>query len=181
MTLLVFFLIGVFVALGTGALAAVSDLKSLTIPNIYSVLVCGAFLVTYVSMVFFGHDDLFFPFLSHLLGALIVFIVTLVMFAFGLLGAADSKLATAFALWVGLKGLFVFLFYMTLFGGILGVCALLLRRFKPFKSPAEGTWISVAQSGGNKVPYGVAIFLGALISFLTLGFFDYEHLASFLL
>lgn len=181
MLLLIVFLVGVFVALGTGVLASWSDFKGLTIPNLYSVIVAGAFVATYAILWVFGRDDVFFSFFSHVLGALIVFGVTMVMFALKGIGAADSKLGTAFALWVGLKGLFPFLFFMSLFGGALGAAALLMKKYKPFKNPPKGSWVAEVQGGASKVPYGIAIALGALVSFVTLGYFSGEVFASFLL
>ena len=181
MLLLIIFLVGVFVAIGAGGLASYSDFKGLTIPNAHSVAVAGAFVFTYVVLWLFGRDDVFFSLGSHIVGAVIVFGVTLAMFALKGLGAADSKLGTAFALWVGVKGLFLFLFYMALFGGVLGVAALLLRKFKPFKTPSEGGWIARVQAGESKVPYGMAIVFGALVSFVKLGYFSGEVLSSFLL
>ena len=140
----------------------------------------GAFAVCYVLMWVFGYSDVFFSPLQHLLAGLIVFGVTAAMFAFNMLGAADSKLGTAFALWVGLKGLFPFLFYMTLVGGVLGLVALGLKKWTPVKAPADGSWIARVQAGESKVPYGVAIVLGALASFVNIGYFSIDLLRAFL-
>lgn len=180
MILLTLFLVCVFVALGTAVLASVSDLRGLTIPNLYSVIVIAAFVVCYVIMWLGGRDDVFGSVASHLIAALIVFGVTLAMFAFKALGAADSKLGTAFALWAGLPGLMVFLFYMALAGGVLGMAALVLQKWRPVKSPPDGSWIARVQAGESKVPYGLAIAFGALASFVKLGYFDPEVLSSFL-
>ena len=180
MILLIVFLLCVFVALGTGVLAGYSDIKGLTIDNIYSVVVIGAFVACYAFLLVFGREDVFFSPISHLLGALIVFGVTAAMFAFGVLGAADSKLGAAFALWVGVPGLFSFLFYMTLFGGLLGVIALGLKKWQPIKNPPEGSWVARVQGGESKVPYGVAIVFGALASFVNIGYFSVDVLSSFL-
>ena len=162
-------------------MAGWSDFKGLTIPNLYSYVIAGAFTVTYILLWLFGRDDVFASLFSHIVGALIVFGVSAAMFAFKSLGAADSKLATAYALWMGVKGLFPFLFYMTLFGGLLGVSAILIRKYKPFESPPEGSWIAHLQAGESKVPYGIAITLGALASFVNLGYFSKDVFVSFLL
>lgn len=74
-----------------------------------------------------------------------------------------------------------FLFYMALVGGVLGLVALALRKWKPVKNPAEGSWIARVQAGENKVPYGAAIAAGALASFVELGYFSSEVLSSFLM
>lgn len=181
MLLLIIFLLCIFVALGTGVLAGYSDIKGMTIPNSYSVIVIVSFVVCYLVLSVFGRDDVFFSLVSHVLGALIVFGVTAAMFAFGVLGAADSKLATAFALWVGVRGLFPFLFYMSLIGGVLALVSLALKKWKPFKAPAQGSWVAQVQGGASKVPYGVAIACGGLASFLNIGYFSVDVLTSFLL
>lgn len=181
MLVLMVFLTGLFVAIGTGLLAGWSDFKGLTIPNLYSLIVSGAFFVTYALMWLLGRDDVFFSFFSHILGAVVVFGVTMLMFHYKAIGAADSKIGTAFALWMGLKGLFPFLFFMALFGGVLGVVALVIKKHKPFENPADGGWIAQLQAGESKVPYGIAIALGALVSFFNLGYFSSEVFASFLL
>ncbi|MCC6597244.1 MAG: prepilin peptidase [Alphaproteobacteria bacterium] len=179
--LLTFFLAFVFVALAAGVLAALSDLRGMVIPNVLSVIIISAFFLVYVVLWFGGRDDVFAPFLSHVVAALIVFCLTLLMFFFKGLGAGDSKFGTAFALWVGLKGLVPFLFYMALVGGALGVLALVLRKWKLIPNAKEGSWVARVQAGENSVPYGVAIFSGALASFVKLGYLGPEVLSSFLL
>ena len=97
-----------------------------------------------------------------------------------ILGAADSKLGTACALWMGFQGFTGFLFYMTIFGGVLALASLVLKKWKPIKTPSAGSWLEKAQRGENKVPYGIAIFAGMLASFVNLGYFSFETFASFL-
>ncbi|MCF8495109.1 MAG: prepilin peptidase [Alphaproteobacteria bacterium] len=181
MFLLTFFLICVFIALGAGFLAALSDLKGLKIPNFHSVLIAGTFLMAYAGLWLGGREDVFAPLLSHMLGFALVFLMTLALFAFRAIGGGDSKMASAFALWMGLKGIILFLFYTAMFGGLLGAAALILKRWKPFKGPAPNSWIARVQAGENAVPYGVAILAGALVSFAKIGYFGSEVLSSFLL
>lgn len=181
MILLIIFLTGLLVAVGAGVLASFSDARGLTISNSYSAAIGIAFIVCFVLLALGGHENVFYSFSSHFLGALIVFGVTAALFSFGIIGAADSKLATVYALWMSLHGLFAFLFYMSLAGGLLGLLTLYLRKFKPLQKVKAGTWIARAQAGENKVPYGIAIFAGALASFVKLGYFDTETLRSFVL
>lgn len=181
MLTLIIFLSCIFIALAAGLLAAISDIRTLTIPNQYSIIIIATFAVAFFSLWLLGRDDVFAPLLSHVLSAVIVFVLTGVLFALKLLGAGDSKFATAFALWTGLVGLMPFLFYMALTGAALGIAALALRRWKPIKAPQEGSWIARVQAGESKVPYGVAIAVGALAGFLKIGYFSIETLHSFLL
>lgn len=180
MLLLIIFLVGVLVAAGTGVLAAYSDVKGLTIPNLYSAIIGSAFIVTYALLWIFGAHGIFSSLGSHVLAALIVFGITAGMFAMKGLGAADSKLATVYALWTGLGGLMAFIFYMALIGGVLGLVGLYIRKYKPFKIPQTDGWVDRLQKGESKVPYGVAIVGGVLASFVKIGYFSGDVLASFL-
>lgn len=170
-----FFLFGVFVTLGMSVLAARSDVKGFKIPNSVSIVIVGAFVVSYGVLELTGQSDVFFkPIGSHVGAALLVLIVTGAMFAFKQLGAGDSKFATAIALWVGLSGLVSFLFYMALAGGVIAAFSLALKKWKFFKSPSEGGWIEAAQNGSGKVPYGVAIAVGGLAGFILSGYFNLD-------
>jgi prepilin peptidase CpaA len=180
MLFLTLYLVCVFVVVGTGLLASLSDFRGLVIPNIFSGIVLGAFFLCYLIVWLGGYSDVFAPLASHIIAALAVFGVTLVMFLLKGLGAADSKLGTAYALWVGLEGLLPFLFYMALTGGLLALAALFLKKFKPIKGLSGDGWMARVQAGENKVPYGIAIVIGALASFVKLGYFNVEVLSSFL-
>jgi len=170
---LILFLTCVFIALGTGALCAWSDFKGMTIPNLYSVIILGAFAICYGGLYALGqHDIVFMSPWSHLISASIILIFSAVMFAARTLGAADSKMATATAAWTGITGVFPFLFYMALIGGVLAVYALSIRGKTMFKNAPKGSWIDQVQNGASKVPYGIAIFLGMVGAFIQLGFFD---------
>jgi len=179
MILLIIFLICVFITLVIGGLAGLSDIRSMTIPNSYSLYVMAAFLFAYGALYLGGHSDVFGPFLSHIISAALAFVVTLGLFAMRVIGAGDSKFATACALWFSVKLLLAFLFFMTLFGGVLGVVALYIKRKKPFESPIEGSWVAQVQGGADKVPYGVAISFGMFVAFIQAGYFSSDVLGSF--
>ncbi|HOO81440.1 MAG TPA: prepilin peptidase [Alphaproteobacteria bacterium] len=179
MLLLIVFLMCLFVVIGTGGLSALSDLRGMTIPNLHSLIVLGAFVFCYGALWFGGRDDVFASLASHIVAALIVFLITLAMFMGKLMGAGDSKLASALALWAGLKGLVPFIFYMSVAGGVLALAALALKKWAPVKAPKPESWVAQVQGGASKVPYGVAIVLGALASFVKIGYFDLDVLSSF--
>jgi len=181
MFLLVVFLMCLFVVIGTGVLAGLSDIRGLTIPNMYSALVIGAFVLCYAALWLGGRDDVFASLSSHIVGAALVFLITLAMFMFKIIGAGDSKFATALAFWVGVKGLFPFIIYMSFVGGALALLALALQKWTPFKSPKPDSWVARVQGGESKVPYGVAIVIGALASFAKIGYFSGDVLSSFVL
>lgn len=179
MIVLTLFLIFVFAVLGLGILAGLSDLRGMTIPNLYSGLILGAFPLCYVLMWAFGvQEDIFASLWSHIGAAALIFAISAAMFYFGIMGAADSKLASAYALWLGLAPLPLFLFVMTLVGAVLGVAALYIKKNKPVQSPKEGGWIAQLQAGKNKVPYGIAIVIGAAYGFYVAGYLSFTNLAA---
>jgi prepilin peptidase CpaA len=179
MIALIIFLTGVFVAIGAGVMASLSDIRGMVIANIYSGMVILSFVVTYALLWLLGEADVFSVPLSHILSLLIVFAITAGMFAARFIGAADSKLASAYALWIGFGGLPVFLVYMTLAGGVLAVVSLLIAKYRPFKNPRPLSWVARLQAGESKVPYGVAIAVGAVASFVKLGYLGPDMLSSF--
>lgn len=178
MIALTIFLVFVLSVLGIGALGAWSDIKSLTIQNIYSVLILAAFPVCYILMWLMGDLDIFAPLWSHVGAFVTVLVISALLFFFNVMGAADSKLASVYALWIGFANLPVFLFIMSLVGAVLGAVALFIKKKKPFKEPKEGSWVAQLQGGGSKVPYGVAIVVGALFGFYHAGYLNLEVLAA---
>jgi len=182
MIYLVFFLICVFITLIIGGLAGLSDIRVMKISNAYSAYVIAAFCAAYGFLFVGGFDGAVFGSIGmHVLSALLMFLVTFFLFAMRIIGAGDSKFGTACALWVSVKYLPIFLFFMTLLGGVLGVVALYIKRKKPFKSPAEGGWVAQVQGGADKVPYGVAISFGMLFAFVYAGYFSSDVLSVFLM
>lgn len=179
MLLLIVFLVCLFVVIGTGFLAGMSDMRGMTIPNVYSVIVIGAFVVCYGVLWAGGRDDVFASLWSHFLGAFLVFLITLAMFMFKIIGAGDSKFATALAFWTGVKGLVPFMFFMAVAGGVLALAALALQKWTPVKAPDPESWVGRVQAGESKVPYGVAIVFGVFLAFMKIGYFDRDVLASF--
>ncbi len=180
MFLLIIFLICVFITLFVGVLAGLSDIRSMKIPNSYSLYVVAAFFVAYVVLYIGGQGGVFSSLPSHLLSAGLMFVATAILFGLRIIGAGDSKFATACAFWIGAKYLTIFLFFMTLGGGLLGIVALYIKRKKPFKNPKEGSWAAQVQSGVDKVPYGVAITFGMVIAFVYAGYFSPDVLSSFI-
>ena len=159
------------IALGFGAASAWSDVTRLTIPNLYAALIGAAFIPAYVGVALLAPDvDLFFSLQNHIFAAAIVFAVTYGLFFFKLIGGGDSKLLTVYALWTGLNGLMPLLFFMALVGGLLGFMTLVFQKNTFIEKPAAGGWIEKAQSGKSDVPYGVAIFIGAVVAFWQVGY-----------
>ncbi len=179
MVFLVIYILCVLVALGVGVMAGWADFSRMKIPNVYSLAIVGAFLVAYVSGLFSPGGGIFFGWQSHLIAGLFMFVATFALYHFRVFGAGDSKLLTAFAFWVGLKGLPGLLFYVTIFGAVLALLTWCFRRWKPFQNMSEESWIAKAQAGKNVVPYGIAVTLGAFCTFIFLGYFGAGVLSTF--
>jgi len=177
---LIVFLSFIFIACAFGVMAAVSDFKGMRIPNMYSVVVFCLFVVCFTAMWGLGTKEVFSSIASHSLGFVLVFASSFALYAFKVWGAGDQKLISAFSVWMGFSAVPVFLVYTSLFGGVLGIVALLLRKYKPVQSPASGGWVEQVQNGGGKVPYGIAIVLGALASFVEIGYFGVDSFRIFL-
>ena len=180
---MIFFVVVICVlaALGFGLASAWSDFKGFTIPNIYSLGVVLSFVLAFVCVSIFGPETGYFStWQSHLIAGLGTFVITLILFAVGVIGAGDSKLISAFALWVGLQNIMGFMFYMALFGGILGILTLIMKKKTVFPNAKAGSWIERAQSGESAVPYGIAIAFGSIVGFYHAGYCDWVHLSSFL-
>ncbi len=150
-------------------MACVSDARSLRIPNLYSVVVLAAFGVACVAS-----PEVFQPLWNHFLALGIIFVVTYLMFMAGMMGGGDSKFASALAIWIAAKGVMVFVFWMAVAGGVIGVLTLWMKKKKPFRNPPEGSWMAAAQKGESKIPYGIAISFGAWIALWHSGLITHQ-------
>jgi prepilin peptidase CpaA len=135
------------------AIAGASDIRTRRIPNWTILATVGLFGAWF----FLGSAV---PLLSSLGAAIIVFVGSLALYSFGIVGAGDSKLATAVALFAGFSQLPEFILYMSLTGGVIVLCMLIAK-------PAQ--FLVAIQMRGRGflekgVPYGVAIAVaGAML------------------
>ena len=137
------------------AIAGASDVRTRRIPNWAVLAMIGLFGVWF----FVGSSP---PLLSALGAAIIVFICSFSLYAFGIVGAGDSKLATAMALFVGIAQLPEFILYMSLTGGALALCTLAAQPTRAF------VMLQLRGKGAldKAVPYGVAIAVAGAIVLL---------------
>jgi len=157
------------VVLVTSVLACVSDVMRLRIPNLHSGVVIAAFALAYLLS-----PDSFSVWWEYIGAMVMMFVITYLMFLFGLMGGGDSKFGTALALWVGLHGMLPYVFWMAIMGGIIGGLSLYFKKKKPFKSPPAGSWMAQVQEGRNAVPYGIAISAGAWLALWQTGFIIHQ-------
>jgi len=151
--------------LAVTVLSCISDVRGLRIPNAHSLVIIGCFVAAFL----IAPQD-FGKWWEHL-GALgLVFVITYIMFMMRMMGGGDSKLASALALWLGLRGVMPFIFYMGIAGGVIALISLWIRRKKPFAAPPAGSWPAEVQAGRNALPYGIAIAFGFWAALLVTGF-----------
>jgi prepilin peptidase CpaA len=136
----------------TLAAAAVEDAARYRISNIFPIAVIAGAI---------GTAAIYGPSWSLWQNAL-VFLALLalgtVAFAARLLGGGDVKLFAAIGLWLDLRSATGLVALVFIAGGVVAVVYLAARFFRGRGSNAGGT----GGKGGTRVPYGVAIALGAL-------------------
>ena len=149
-------------------IAAVTDLRKFIIPNLVSLALFLAFIP--VALL----QPIEIDWLSHFGAAALCLVVGAVFFALRWFGAGDVKLLAAVAFWAGFPYLLHLMVYVGLAGGAFALLLLLLR----FGLGAAFSARSASETGGEttaatlalppilrvgeRVPYGVAITLGAI-------------------
>lgn len=131
---------------GVLAYAAVSDVRERKIPN-GSVLACLVLFVGWAIVHPLNWD------LWALGAGLIAFLVTFGLYMGGVIGAGDSKLFAAVALFTGMGQLAVLALATAVIGGVVAIAGFLIR-------PTRGlVMLKMRGKGdfGRGVPYGVAI------------------------
>jgi prepilin peptidase CpaA len=140
------------------AVAATSDLMTMTIPNFVTLALVSVFVPVAAA------SGLSWPTIGmHLLVGLIGFAVCAGLFYIGVFGGGDAKLIPGVLVWFGFPGVLAFLFWMALFGGLLAATILTLRRTVGVPAGAP-EWAARLLSRDEGVPYGLAIAAGAAVA-----------------
>lgn len=149
-------------------IAAVTDLHRFVIPNLVSLALFLAFIP--VALLLPVEID----WLSHFGAAALCLVVGAVFFALGWFGAGDVKLLAAVAFWAGFPYLMHLVVYVGMAGGAFALLLLLFRfalgiAFSARSASETGGETSATNLAlppilkvGERVPYGVAITLGAI-------------------
>ncbi len=151
--------------------AALNDALHFKIPNALSVVLIGSFGIAAI-IVEMPMSDL----LVHVATAFIVLAVGFGLFLIKeltghlILGAGDTKLLTAVALWFGWPGFLTTLITITLVGGLLSVTMVALHfiaRSLPSLTVRYRPIAALASTHIRKImcPYGIAITIGTLLCF----------------
>ena len=146
---------------------AVHDVATFRIPNWANSALAVGFLLFAAAAILAGGEV---RWLEHLEAGAIVFVVGFGLFQVRALGGGDVKLLAAAALWVGLEGLLPFVVWVGVAGGGLVFLLLLLRKnlliLVAWASPRIPQSFPRVLTSGEKVPYGVAIAIGAIVTLL---------------
>ena len=94
----------------------------------------------------------------------VVLLVSFALFAVGLIGGGDAKLAAVTTLWLGADNAFAYVLLLSLLGGVLAVIVYFCRTRPLPERLANTVWIARlrARAEGAELPYGVAITLAGL-------------------
>lgn len=133
-------------------LVSISDVRSRRIPNWTVVAVAILFL----PWIFVGPVV---SVLSSLEAAGVAFLISFGLYAFGVIGAGDSKLLTVAALFAGLSQLVSFLVLVALAGGVVAVISLALDPTRALVM----LQLRGRDSAGRGIPYGVAIAIATAV------------------
>jgi prepilin peptidase CpaA len=138
--------------------AAFSDLFTMTISNVVSVVLALGF---FLSAVLLGLS--FTDIGMHVACSLGVLVLTFFFFARGWIGGGDAKLASATALWIGFDHLLDYGLYAALIGGVLTVALLMLRKWPLPSFLAARRWVARLHDQATGIPYGIALAAAGLI------------------
>ena len=142
------------------AIAAFSDLLTMTIPNRVSVVLIVAFLAI-APFAGLGLEAIGW----HLAAGLAVFSACFALFALNIMGGGDAKVLTASAIWFGLNAsLMTYLTWVAIFGGVLSLAVLLLRSQSGLMA-ISGIRIPKTLQHARKVPYGIAIGFAGFVAY----------------
>jgi prepilin peptidase CpaA len=168
----------VLAALGFLLWACVTDFMTMTIPNQVSIGLIVSFAVAFIVAKMIGLPA-FSDWKTHAAALGAMFVLTFIMFLLKVWGAGDSKLASAVALWIGLKGFVTFLLVMSFAGVGLVLGSIILSKARlSYTGFEETSWPRRLKAGGKTIPYGIAIAFGAIWTFFTLGYLDLYRLIN---
>lgn len=143
---------------GAMALAAATDLFTMTLPNRLALALVAFFFVV-APLAGLGWSDVGL----HVALALVALVATSTLFSFGWMGGGDIKLFAATCLWLNPETLFTYSIYTGLIGMALALALLLWRKMPlPAMLSSQG-WLVRLHSPKEGVPYGIALAAAGLL------------------
>lgn len=136
---------------GCLVVAMATDVIRLEIPDTVSIV-----LLVVGSLLLVAHQPDLMVLLSHFGAAFLCFAIGAGLFFLGVWGGGDVKLLAAVSLWTGFSGLPVYVYWVGVLGGVLGLVILALRRL-PAAWVQQPSWLARLHTPEQGVPYGVAL------------------------
>lgn len=144
------------------AFAAASDFFSMKIPNYVSLALIAGFValapVAGLSLASIG---------MHVSVGMVALIICFGLFAGGFIGGGDAKLLASTALWFGWPLVITFLIYTALFGGVLALILVSIRKYPLPQGLMQHDFVARLHEDGGAAPYGLAIAASALVIYPT--------------
>jgi prepilin peptidase CpaA len=140
------------------AFAASSDLLTMTISNRVSLALVVCFFALAAAVAMPLQDVLF----SAGCG-LFVLAITFALFCLGWIGGGDAKLAASTALWLGWGHVLDYGLVASVFGGLLTLVLVQLRRWPLPKVILRHRWIARLHAPDSGVPYGIALAAAGIV------------------
>jgi prepilin peptidase CpaA len=145
--------------------AAMWDLTSFTIPNVFPAALIALFVV-FAAVSQFGPHGMTLPDIGlHAAAGGVGLVAGMLFFALGWIGGGDAKLFAAASLWLGWDALFQYAVFASLFGGVLTLGVLFLRNVPLPGVLAGQPWLTRLADVRSGIPYGVALAAAALTLF----------------
>ncbi len=139
------------------AFAASSDLFTMTISNRVSLMLVGGFFALAAMTGVNAAETLL-----HVSAGCVVLVAAFGLFARGIIGGGDAKLAAAAALWLGFDHLLPYLLLASLLGGALSVGLIWFRMAPLPEWLARQAWVERLHGKESGIPYGIALAAAAL-------------------
>ena len=139
------------------AFAASSDLFTMSISNRVSLMLVGGFFALAAMTGVNAAETLL-----HVSAGCVVLVAAFGLFARGIIGGGDAKLAAAAALWLGFDHLLPYLLLASLLGGALSVGLIWFRMAPLPEWLARQAWVERLHGKDSGIPYGIALAAAAL-------------------
>jgi prepilin peptidase CpaA len=143
---------------GLMVFAAVSDMLTMTIPNRVSLILIGGFFVLAFAAGMPAAEMGW-----HALAGVLMLALSFALFSFGWIGGGDAKLVAATALWLGFAALPRYGILAAIFGGVLTVALLQLRRLELPAAFTRPAWSARLLDRKVGIPYGIALAIAGLM------------------
>ena len=137
---------------GAMALAAATDLFTMTVPNRLSLVLAATFFAV-APLVGLGWETIGL----HVLAGVVALAAGFALFAAGWIGGGDAKFFAAATLWLGHEHLLDFAVYGALLGGALTLVILALRGLPLPPLLCSQGWILRLHDAKAGVPYAIAL------------------------